>query len=233
MLLDAVRGAMVPVIYPDRWTGPGAYKSDIYPSRWVAKSRNASQTAKRSANQPGVRSTQLPSFTAASHSTCLPLRPRSTNKRTADEIAGLNHSSKKRAKTNEPAQAATLKASQKNTTSLSQGIPAANYGPTRCQRGRGRPNVPRVFDHEQSCLMQEQIIQHETTEILAKIASKLRASNHALQIDRETLRQRWELDEHLQLEPVTERLSDLSLHFSRAEEAIDDALDVIEDILLQ
>ena len=57
----------------------------------------------------------------------------------------------------------------------------------------------------------------------AKIASKQRASLHALQVDRETLKKRWEVAEHLRLERITNRLAELNQHFTMPEEAHEDS----------
>ena len=60
-----------------------------------------------------------------------------------------------------------------------------------------------------------------------------RASLHALQVDRETLKTRWEVEEHLRLEHVTNRLAELNQHFTMADEALEDSLAVIEHELLR
>ena len=59
------------------------------------------------------------------------------------------------------------------------------------------------------------------------------ASQHALQVDRETLRNRWEVDEHLQFVHITDQLAELNKHFTLAEEAIENSLAVIEQQLLK
>ena len=78
----------------------------------------------------------------------------------------------------------------------------------------------------------EQEVHRESIGALAKIASKLRASVHAIAVDRETLRQRWEVDEHLQLQHITDNLVDLNECFTSAEKGIHGALEVIEKRLL-
>lgn len=72
----------------------------------------------------------------------------------------------------------------------------------------------------------------DTFAMIARIASKLRASAYALAVDRDTLRQRWEVDEDLQLQTVTDHFIDLNEYFCTAEDGIRDALDVIERRLL-
>lgn len=72
----------------------------------------------------------------------------------------------------------------------------------------------------------------ESVGLLAKIASKLRASAHTLDVDRETLRQRWEVDTVLQLQRTTDNLADLNGCFTMAENGIHSALEVIEQRLL-
>ena len=77
-----------------------------------------------------------------------------------------------------------------------------------------------------------QDIHGESLGTLAKIASKLRASAHALDTDRENLRRCWEADEALQVQHVTDHLAELNGYFSATENGIFAALDVIEKTLL-
>ena len=77
-----------------------------------------------------------------------------------------------------------------------------------------------------------QDIHGESLGALAKVASKLRASAHALDVDRETLRQCWEVDEMLQLQHVTDDLAQLNEYFTATENDLYAALDVIETRLL-
>ena len=223
-LLDAVHSATAPVTYPDRWTGSGAFKSDIYPSRWVANYKDAD------------RPTSVPAFVTPSDEIIRkinrqPLAERSSNKRTADAVAGQTPSRNKRTKTNATASPAVAGSSQRNAIDLTSEVPAVTYVPTR-PRLHYR-NISRFFNTRRRHVNREQLIQGETTGIMAKIASKLRASQHAIQVDRETLRNRWDVDEHLQLVHVTDRLAELNQHFTTAEEAIEDSLAVIEQQLLK
>lgn len=80
--------------------------------------------------------------------------------------------------------------------------------------------------------MPVQDVHGESLGTLAKIASKLRASAHALGMDRENLRQCWEVDEALQLQHVTDNLAELNEYFTTTENGIYAALDVIEKRLL-
>ena len=162
-----------------------------------------------------------------------PLRPRVSNKRNSDVI-GVLSSSPKRAKT-EPS-------STPNIVDLTQDDePESAFIPSR--RPRPRPALADVTANRISRkssqrrrktarFWQEQDIYRESLGALAKIASKLRASVHAIAVDRETLRQRWEVDEHLQLQHVTDHLVDLNECFTSAEIGIHDALEVIEKRLL-
>ena len=68
--------------------------------------------------------------------------------------------------------------------------------------------------------------------MLVKIASKLRASDHGISTDRETLRQRWEVNINMQRQSVTDHLAELIEFFANAQDSIEDALAVIEDKLL-
>ena len=243
-LLNAVHSATAPVTYPDRWTGSGAFKSDIYPSRWVADYKDADRSTSVPAFVPPSEETirkingithpqgpQRPSFTAGSGPNRQPLGERSSNKRTADAVAGQTASRNKRTKTNATAFPAVAGSSHRNAIDLTSEVPTVTYVPTR-PRLHYR-NITRIFNPRRRHLQREQLIQGETTGIIAKIASKLRASQHALQVDRETLRNRWEVDEHLQYVHVTDQLAELNKHFTMAEEAIESSLAVIEHQLLK
>ncbi len=243
-LLDAVHSATAPVTYPDRWTGSGAFKSDIYPSRWVADYKDADRSISvpafvtpsdeiiRKINRlTHPQGSRRPSFTAGSGPNRQPLGERSSNKRTADAVAGQTPSRNKRTKTNATAFPGVAGSSQRNAIDLTSEAPAVTYVPTR-PRLHYR-NISRIFNPRRRQVQREKLIQGETTGIMAKIASKLRASQHALQVDRETLRNRWEVDEHLQLVHVTDQLAELNQHFTMAEEAIEHSLAVIEQQLLK
>ncbi len=243
-LLDAVHSATAPVTYPDRWTGSGAFKSDIYPSRWVANYKDAdrptsvpafvtpsNEIIRKINDLTHPQGTQRPSFTAGTGSNRQPLSERSSNKRTADAVAGQTPSRNKRTKTDATTSPAAPGSSQRNAIDLTSEVPTVSYQPTR---GRLHyRNISRIFNPRRRRVNREQLIQSETTGIMAKIASKLRASQHALQIDRETLRNRWEVDGHLQLVHVTDQLAELNQHFTMAEEAIEESLAVIEHRLLK
>ena len=263
-LLNAIHSATAPVKYPDRWTGSGAFKSDIYPSRWVPDYRDAERSTSVPAFVPPVdeilrkindlthpqsRERVSFTFTGGTGQNRQPLGERSTNKRTADAVAGQTPSKNKRTKTNTTASPAIKGSSQANAIDLTSEVPAVTYVPTgsrlhhrsitrifNTQRPGPRlhhQNVTRIFSTRRPHVQREQLIQDETTGIIAKIASKLRASQHALQIDRETLRNRWDVDEHLQLVHITDQLAELNQHFTMAEEAIEDSLAVIEQKLLK
>ncbi|KAK0514364.1 hypothetical protein JMJ35_002981 [Cladonia borealis] len=248
-LLNAIHSATAPVKYPDRWTGSGAFKSGIYPSRWVADYKDAERSTSVPASVPPVdeilrrindlthpQSRQRVSFTftGGTGQNRQPLGERSTNKRTAEAVAGQTPSKNKRTKTNTTASPAIEGSSQANAIDLTSEAPAVTiFNPQRPGPRLHYRNITRIFNTRRPHVSREQLIQGETTGIIAKIASKLRASQHALQIDRETLRNRWDVDEHLQLVHVTDQLAELNRHFSMAEEAIEDSLAVIEQKLLK
>ena len=265
-LLNAIRSATAPVTYPDRWTGSGAYKSDIYPSRWVADYKDLdtftsvpafvppSDEIVRRINDlthPQERQRVSITFTAGTSQNRQPLGERSSNKRAADAVAGQTPSRNKRTKTNATASPAIAGSSKRNAIDLTSKVPNVTYVPTgprhhrrntnrmfNTQRPHTDPhpryrNKNRIFNTRRPPVQREQLIQGETTGIMAKIASKLRASQNALQVDRETLRKRWDVDEHLQLVHITDQLAELNQHFTMAEDAIEDSLAVIEQKLLK
>ena len=73
----------------------------------------------------------------------------------------------------------------------------------------------------------------QTTTIIARIASRLHATNADIDSDRDVLRQRWEVDNQLKHQEVTNDLGELNACFARAEEAILDGIAVIEERLLR
>ena len=153
---------------------------------------------------------------------------RSSNKRTADTVAGHTLSRNKRTKTNATASPAVAGSSKRNAIDLTSKVPNITYVPTgprhhrrntnrifNTQRPHTDPhpyyrNKNWIFNTQRPPIQRKQLIQGETTGIMVKIASKLRASQHALQVDRETLRKRWDVDEHLQLVHITDQLVELT-----------------------
>ena len=230
-LLNAIHSATAPVRYPDRWTGSGAFKSDIYPSTWVPSYRDRDRpTSGRKENGfTHPQGSQRPSFTAGTGSNRQVLGERSTNKRIADAIAGETPSQNKRSRMDATAAPAIAGSNQCNAIDLTSELSAVTYQPTRLHYR----NITRIFNTRRRVVNREKLIKGETTGIIAKIASKQRASLYALQVDRETLKNRWEVDEHLRLEHVTARLAELNQHFTMAEEALEDSLAVIEHTLLK
>ena len=246
--------------YPDRWTGPAAFQSDIYPDHWTAdrmrKTKGVSQAYRDGIRMPSVPAfvvsakqliNNLDSTTRAPHSTHTPatgtnnvaLGSRASKKRNAD-IIDLVSSSPKRAKTEPPAPAtvidltqdddATTKFVPTDTTRRISSRPALT---DITNGGAGlKPSQHRKRRKKSARFPREQNIHAESLGTLAKIASKLRASAHALEMDREALRQRWEVDEELQLHHVTENLTELNEYFTATENGIHAALEVIETRLL-
>lgn len=159
--------------------------------------------------------------------------PRVSNKRHADFI-GVLSSSPKRAKTKPPAthNVVDLTQDDKPTTKFipSRRPPARQALADITSHGTGRKNSQKRRKNARP--PQEQDLYGESLGIMAKIASKLRASAHALDVDRETLRRRWEVDEMLQLQHITDNLADLNQCFTSAENGIHGALEVIEKRLL-
>ena len=162
------------------------------------------------------------------------LGSRATNKRNA-EVIDLLSSSPKRAKTEQPAAPDVIDLTQDDE-------PTTKFVPTRpppsrpalaniTNRGTAAPNPSRKR-RKATRPTRVQDIHGESLGTLAKIANKLRASAHALEVDRETLRQRWEVDETLQLQYVTDNLAELNEYFTATETGIYAALDVIEKRLL-
>ena len=158
---------------------------------------------------------------------------RATNKRNA-EVIDLLSSSPKRAKTEQPAPPNVIDLTQDDE-------PTTKYISTRRLPMRpalgnitNRGTAPKPSQKRRATARPTQVqdIHGESLGTLAKIASKLRASAHAVDVDRETLRQCWEVDQMLQLQHITDNLAELNEYLTATEHGIYAALDVIEKRLL-
>ena len=163
----------------------------------------------------------------------VPLGPRASNKRNADVIDLLSPSLK-RAKTEPPATHNVIDLTQDDgltATFIPSRRPSSRPALANItNRGTGPRDLQKRRKNRQP--LREQDVYHESVGMLAKIASKLRASAHAIDVDRETLRRRWEVDTVLQLQHITDNLADLNGCFTTAENGIHGALKVIETRLL-
>ena len=239
--------------YPDRWTGPAAYKSNIYPDHWIAD-RMREPKGVTDAYRDGIKPPSVPAFvvsakqliknlnsitrgqrsagTPTTGANKVALGARTTNKRNADDIIDLS-SSPKRAKTEQPATRSVIDLTQDDE-------PTTKFLPTRRLPLRAAPNStnrgtgpkPSQKRRKSTRRVPLQAIHGESLGALAKVASKLRASARALDVDRETLRQCWEVDEMLQLQHITDDLAQLNEYFTATENDLYAALDVIENRLL-
>lgn len=73
----------------------------------------------------------------------------------------------------------------------------------------------------------------QQTRTLENISRSLSQSVKQIAESRDTLKKRWDLDRHLQLQSVTEQLGALNDCFTRSEDALKDSIAVIEDRLLR
>ncbi|KAK3170713.1 hypothetical protein OEA41_002795 [Lepraria neglecta] len=216
-------------IYPDRWSAEstrlrkGVVRGYQDTDRAVSVPAfvvTASQILRNMNGPPRVRGTPAVSFAAGTGSNRMPLGLRS-NKRTGDELIDLGSSSPKRAKTEAPSTPAISGSSQSNCIDLTQDDKPVTYVPTRRQptrpalanisnnaTGGNRTSKKQVVRRQR--VTHERMVHRETTRVLAKIANKLRASAHALDVDRETLRARWEVDNNLQLQHIADHLAELN-----------------------
>ena len=71
-----------------------------------------------------------------------------------------------------------------------------------------------------------------TRKVLTKCASKLQAAVKGIQTDRDRLSQRWEADDTLRSQTVTDAMAELNSHFFEAETNLQAAISVVEDKLL-
>lgn len=256
-LIDAVTAVTKQVSYPDRWTGPAAFKSKVYPDRWrpdlirqqkgmlqvyrdaerfpsvPASVVSAAQIIKHLNHKSRGRENYAPA--AASGSNREPLAIRPSNKRTVGDFIDPSSSLPKRAKTEQPASRNFIDLTQDEEPVEARFVPSRRQA-TRpalasSTNGATGPNISQK-SRKNPRRVQQPFIHSESIGTMATIASKLRASAHAIFIDRETLRQRWEVDSSLKLQDVTDDLVELNQFFTRAEDGILAAIDVLENRLL-
>ncbi|KAG8528185.1 uncharacterized protein KY384_007102 [Bacidia gigantensis] len=186
----------------------------------------------------------------AKNSNRIPLRPRSNNtKRPTGYFVDVVGSDPKRVKTetssqrsfgneNAPISADIIDLTQDQPThiktsssQLPSRAPSTRPGPQvrpvpRARSGNHRNKAPRKRQVPQN------VIRDDTSSILARCASKLRAAAHSMDMDRESLRERWEIDADLKLQSVTDDLGDLNAKFHECQETMVQATRIVEEKLL-
>lgn len=200
---------------------PPSVPAFVVSAKQLIKNLNSTTRGQRSAGTPTTGANNVA------------LGSRATSKRNADEIVDLVSSSPKRAKTEQPATRSVIDLTQDDepiTKFLpSRRLPLRQASNTT-NRGTGPKSSQKRCKSNRPARLRD--IHSESLGALAKVASKLRASAHALDIDREKLRQCWEVDEMLQLQHVTDDLAQLNEYFTATENDLYAALDVIETRLL-
>ncbi|KAL9125660.1 MAG: hypothetical protein Q9217_005169 [Psora testacea] len=161
----------------------------------------------------------------------------STKKRTADAYVEPTCSSPKRIKTEQPAEPRHGKRNQIQIMNLQIASPVQLRPPIRqrimkADGDAGGKARPRKGGRGPCRPVPQSIIRHDTTSILTRCASKLRAASHGIGMDRDSLRERWEMDVGLQLQHVTDDLAHLNARFSDAKRVIASAIAIVEDRLL-
>ena len=71
-----------------------------------------------------------------------------------------------------------------------------------------------------------------TRKVLTKCAYKLQVAVKGIQTDRDRLSQRWEADDALRSQAVTDAMAELNSHFFEAETNLQAAISVVEDKIL-
>ncbi|KAL9098752.1 MAG: hypothetical protein Q9163_005645 [Psora crenata] len=162
----------------------------------------------------------------------------SATKRPAEGYVDLTSSSPKRLKTGGPAE--LLPRDENNRTAiidLTITSPARSRPPShsslvgQCHYAEKQAR-PQQGSRKSNAPIPQRVINHDTTLILARCASRLRGAGHGIEIDRDSLRECWELDTELQLQNVTDDLAELNACFSEAEKVIARAIAIVESRLL-
>ena len=81
-------------------------------------------------------------------------------------------------------------------------------------------------------LPRDDLCRSRTHQVLTKCTSKLHAAVTGIQTDRNRLSQRWEADDALRSQAVTDAMAELNSHFFEAETNLQAAISVVEDKLL-
>ena len=259
-LIHAIRDADR-TIYPDYYDGPGKYKSELYPDHWVAADMHrqrgvteyrdlekipsvpefnfSKQRTKREQLDDGTVSySTRRSITGANRES---VGPRTSSKRTGDDFTPSPASKIRRITEDHTTVIKSYQSSQRTTTHLNQEEYTAHTSALSCTSCLVFGNVtdclhvtPDRFDTKKQGFQHfyQQSV-HTTTKVsLDKVLQNLKLNEKNLKRDREILRERWEADVDLQLKTVTDDLQDLSGCFARAENAISEAIAVIEDRIL-
>ena len=275
-LINAVKDAVQPVTYPDRYKGAAAYHSSIYPDRWVAETarakkgvthiyRNAepppsvpvfakpakqiiqemNRLSRGPADAPTANLVSGTVYKATTSTNREPLKPPSNNKRTTPSYVDLTDSSPKRTKNEEPTQPTHRLTREDQIIDLTGGH-HIQYVPT--QRLPTRPALANITDRTVNSRHPGSrndfhnppqrpapldIIRDDTTAALTRCAARLRSAANSVDVDRDSLRERWEKDPGLQLQHVTDHLADLNSQFGEADQAIARALAIVENRLLK
>jgi flagellar biosynthesis chaperone FliJ len=85
---------------------------------------------------------------------------------------------------------------------------------------------------EQAITKHEVEQRNNTVKVLQKIVTRLQNTEKSIDKDRDRLRNRWEMDTRLQVQTVTDNLSDLNECFTRVENGVRDALAIINERVL-
>lgn len=259
-LTNAIREADR-AIYPDHYKGSARYKSDLYPQHWVAAEmcqtrgmreyrdlgRIPSLSAFDVSAQETVREqlddnalpypTRRTDFTADRE----PLGPRMSNKRTVDDCTPRSASKIRKLREDHSTAIESFHLTQRTEFDPGQEENAVNASARSCSSRsalRNLANYRRMAPSRSSKKKQEaqhmhQQPVHTTTDILLyRVLQGLKLSKATIGKNREILSERWEIDAGLQLQTVTDDLQRLNECFSRAGNAIREAITVVEERLL-
>jgi hypothetical protein len=137
-----------------------------------------------------------------------------------------------------PTQLPTLRPALSNITNrASQLETLTENSSTRRQTplapGNKNSKATKEENKEEQAMTKDELEQrNSTTNILQKIVTRLQNTEKSIDKDRDRLRNRWEMDTGLQVQTVTDSLSDLNECFARIEDGIRDALAIINERLL-
>lgn len=168
-----------------------------------------------------------------------PLGARVSHKRTADCLTPRPSSKIRKIKEDHTPVIKSSQSIQKPIFDLTQEESAAHTSARLCSSRSPLRDITNyqsmmpgrcVKREQESQQFHQQSVRTETNVSLYKIHQNLKLSQANIGKDRETLRERWELDVELQLQTVTDDLQTLNEYFSRAENAIREAIAVVEGL---
>lgn len=242
-LIDTVVLANNKFGYPDRWDGPAAFHTTLYPDHWTPahafrkKSRSGLDGYEDVDKHPGV-----PAFAAsaadilkdlktrtkhASGSNREPLGTRSAASLNKRISAPLPDKPAKRSKTEVTGSFTYVSTSTTHLTNTGHCLPPRPAVSRALQPTKGIIRRPGAVSR------QPDAVTAGTEDLLRIVAAKIKTNVLSVNNHRDALRDRWDMDRHLQHRSITDYLRTVNDYFTQSEQALDAAVHILERYILE